>query len=181
LARVAPDRRKEAGEPAAAEGTPSGPGGGAASTADNVPAAAAPEQAPRGPVAGRHSPTTDRPGSNLRRTGRPRWSNRLRIAVVGTLGLLLVLGALLYAFVLNRPQIASTKHEAAPEPTVPTEPLRVRALEVVHFASVDGKPGLEGRVLGTDSFGAKQDDDITVKARLSRPAYCYLILFRPDG
>jgi hypothetical protein len=64
-----------------------------------------------------------------------------------------------------------------PEPQQPTEPLRIRALEVLHYVSKTKGLGL----LGTDSFGASLDDDIRVKARLSRPAYCYLLVFRPDG
>jgi hypothetical protein len=56
-------------------------------------------------------------------------------------------------------------------------PLRIRTLEVFHYVSKTQGLGL----LGTDSFGALLDDDIRVKARLSRPAYCYLVVFRPDG
>jgi serine/threonine protein kinase len=61
------------------------------------------------------------------------------------------------------------------------EPLRVGPLEVLHLEKFDDKKSRPRRVLGTDSFGASPDDDIKVTARLSWPAYCYLIVFRPDG
>ena len=36
-------------------------------------------------------------------------------------------------------------------------------------------------ILGRNSFTAREDDDVTVQAELSEPAYSYLIAFRPDG
>src|SRR5208283_1181795 len=62
-----------------------------------------------------------------------------------------------------------------------TEPLRVRALDVLHFRNIDNKRTEPRRALGTDSFGAGPEDDVKVTAHLSRPAYSYLIVFRPDG
>jgi hypothetical protein len=56
----------------------------------------------------------------------------------------------------------------------------VRSLDVHHFAHVESKSQPRG-VFGRNSFSATLNDDITVTARLSRPAYCYLIVFRPDG
>ncbi len=35
--------------------------------------------------------------------------------------------------------------------------------------------------MGRTSFGAREDDEVTVRAELSEPAYSYLISFRPDG
>ncbi len=35
--------------------------------------------------------------------------------------------------------------------------------------------------LGRKSFAAREDDEVTVQAELSEPAYSYLIAFRPDG
>src|SRR5262249_60454026 len=63
-------------------------------------------------------------------------------------------------------------------PRPPAERLRVSALDVHHFEGIADK--LRG-VFGQDSFGASPEDAIKVTARLSRPAYCYLIVFRPDG
>jgi hypothetical protein len=36
-------------------------------------------------------------------------------------------------------------------------------------------------ILGRQSFAARLEDDVTVRAKLSEPAYSYLIAFRPDG
>ena len=36
-------------------------------------------------------------------------------------------------------------------------------------------------ILGTASFTTREDDDLTIAAELSEPAYSYLIAFRPDG
>jgi hypothetical protein len=36
-------------------------------------------------------------------------------------------------------------------------------------------------VLGKESFATRRGDTVTVHARLSQPAYAYLIAFRPDG
>jgi hypothetical protein len=36
-------------------------------------------------------------------------------------------------------------------------------------------------LLGATSFETRRGDGVTVEARLSRPAYAYLISFRPDG
>ena len=63
----------------------------------------------------------------------------------------------------------------------PLDPLRVLDLSVKHFGNVDGKSYRPHGVLGKDSFNARCDDSVTVEATLSRPAYAYLISFRPDG
>jgi hypothetical protein len=36
-------------------------------------------------------------------------------------------------------------------------------------------------IIGVDSFAALSEDDVRVAARLSAPAYCYLIALNPDG
>lgn len=59
----------------------------------------------------------------------------------------------------------------------PTEPLQVVNLDVTLTRAVDGK----SRLLGEDTFVAHAGDTVTVSARLSRPAYAFLIAFRPDG
>jgi hypothetical protein len=69
----------------------------------------------------------------------------------------------------------STAHAIVPEP------LRVRALDVLHFEGIDGKTSKQRGAFGKESFRATPEDDIKVTARLSRPAYCYVIVFRPDG
>jgi hypothetical protein len=95
------------------------------------------------------------------------------------LGLLLLLGTVLFAFVLHRPQEAT--HDLSSARNEPAEPLRIGALEILHLEHFDDQRTRPPRLFGTDSFGASPDDDIKVTARLSRPAYCYLIVFRPDG
>jgi hypothetical protein len=60
------------------------------------------------------------------------------------------------------------------------EPLLVKVLNVEHFRHAGGKNQPQG-VLGKNTFQARLDDDIKVEAHLSRPAYCYLIIFRADG
>jgi hypothetical protein len=57
--------------------------------------------------------------------------------------------------------------------------LRVLELEVTHLTTRGGKTF--SAVLGDQSFETRRGDSVTVKARLSRPAYAYLIAFRPDG
>jgi serine/threonine protein kinase len=109
------------------------------------------------------------------------WSNRVRLAVAGALGLLLVLGIVLYPRLRNRSDEVLAPGDPSPARSGPAEPLRVRALDVVHLASFDERRTRPRRLLGKESFGASADDDIKVSARLSRPAYCYLIVFRPDG
>jgi hypothetical protein len=63
---------------------------------------------------------------------------------------------------------------------VEVEPLRVERLEITHFTTLPGFDARRG-VLGRDSFAAVLDDSVTVAARLSRPAYVYLVAYRPDG
>jgi hypothetical protein len=73
----------------------------------------------------------------------------------------------------------------APEPPLvrngQPEPLRVRKLDVLHLKGFNDQKTRPRRLLGADSFGATPADDIKVLATLSRPAYAYLIVFRPDG
>jgi hypothetical protein len=58
-------------------------------------------------------------------------------------------------------------------------PPRVLELEVAHLIARGGQ--VFRAALGTTSFEARRGDGVTVEARLSRPAYAYLIAFRPDG
>jgi hypothetical protein len=112
-------------------------------------------------------------------TRRPGWSGRARVAAAGMFGLLLVLGIFLSRYIGGRPE----EVPAVPEPVRngQAEPLRVRALDVLHFENIDARTTHLRGSLGKESFGASPEDDVKVSARLSRPAYCYLIVFRPDG
>jgi serine/threonine protein kinase len=91
----------------------------------------------RGLAADPEAPTTDWQSAGFEGTHRPGWSNRVRLAVSCTLGLLVVLGTILYAFVMNRPQEAA--HDLSSARSEPAEPLRVRALVVLHLENFDDK------------------------------------------
>jgi serine/threonine protein kinase len=68
-----------------------------------------------------------------------------------------------------------------PEST-PRSDLRVTRFEIPHFPWPGGKsdPRRSG-LLGRKSFAARLEDHVTVQAKLSEPAYSYLIALRPDG
>jgi serine/threonine protein kinase len=71
------------------------------------------------------------------------------------------------------------------EPTLPNPPapLRVTHFEIPLFGKLDQEKSDPKRtgLLGRTSFGAREEDDVTIQAELSEPAYSYLIAFRPDG
>ena len=111
-----------------------------------------------------------------------RWSNRTRIAVASACGLLLILGAILALSLMNRPPRDPSVVQTPPtEPTKPPEPIRVRSLDVLHNEGIDAAKTRARGPFGKETFGASPQDDVKVTARLSGPAYCYLIVFRPDG
>jgi serine/threonine protein kinase len=111
------------------------------------------------------TPTTDWDGPHTASKVRRRKSHRIRLTLATALGLCLAAGFVFALLRMNRGPVAS---------------LRVQELEILHFASLDDKNVILRGALGKDSFGATLNDDIKVVARLSRPAYCYLIVFRPD-
>jgi len=59
--------------------------------------------------------------------------------------------------------------------------LVVLGLDVTHFENVAGRNDLPRGLLGQKSFATRCDDSVTLEARLSRPAYAFMIAFRPDG
>jgi hypothetical protein len=67
------------------------------------------------------------------------------------------------------------------EPVPAAKPLRVAGLNVKHFANVNNQSEEEKGLLGRDSFACRLGDAVTLEAKLSRPAYAYLIAYRPDG
>jgi hypothetical protein len=76
---------------------------------------------------------------------------------------------------------ASEAGTPAPPPPRAADPLRVMKIEVRHTAR-HGADGPEARgLIGERSFAAALGDQVTVEAKLSGPAYAYLIAFRPDG
>jgi hypothetical protein len=65
----------------------------------------------------------------------------------------------------------------------PLEKVRVLSLDVTHFQKVQtrlGKVGVKRGLLGKESRWTKTGDSVEIEVRLSRPAYAYLIAFRPD-
>jgi predicted Ser/Thr protein kinase len=60
----------------------------------------------------------------------------------------------------------------------PPEALRIVAFEVEHFRG--DRPEHLG-TLGITTRTARVDDDVRVHARLTAPAYCYLLALNPDG
>jgi serine/threonine protein kinase len=59
----------------------------------------------------------------------------------------------------------------------------VESMTIVHFPMLTANQFDSRRVaiVGQNSFTARENDDVTVQAVLSEPAYAYLIAFRPDG
>jgi hypothetical protein len=122
--------------------------------------------------------TTDWHGSRPDGPRRPARARRVRIAVAGAL--ILVVGALLGYAGLSRLRDDAAGNQRPPSAPA-AEPIRIRALDVLHATGINDKRSGPRRVLGRETFAATTADDIKVTARLSRPAYCYLIVFRPDG
>jgi hypothetical protein len=54
-------------------------------------------------------------------------------------------------------------------------------MKIDHMARHGQNQFLGRGELGQRSFAVQPDDDVTVRAELSEPAYAYLIAFRPDG
>jgi serine/threonine protein kinase len=72
---------------------------------------------------------------------------------------------------------------AGRQTTKPQSDLHVSRFEISYFPNPDAEDYDRRRagLLGIQSFAAFLDDDVTVQAKLSEPAYSYLIAFRPDG
>jgi hypothetical protein len=71
----------------------------------------------------------------------------------------------------------STRKDTAPL----SQKLQILNLDVEHYAIVNGQRHPRPRLLGKDSFVTHCNDGVEVEARLSQPAYAFLIAFRPDG
>ncbi len=100
--------------------------------------------------------------------------------MVGAAGLMLWAG--LAAF--NHGPVEQDTAGATPVTTTPTvsaEPLRVLSIDVQHFEKLSASEAVPRGVLGQQSFHPRQGDQVTIEATLSRPAYAYLLAFRPDG
>jgi serine/threonine protein kinase len=130
----------------------------------------------RGLATARETPTGDWQSLRTKSGDEKKRLKRVPTGAAIAFAVFLIIGAIL-AFFKDRFR-DNRPNDGSPAPAIDrTEPLRIRALDVHHYVSKTKVRGL----LGTDTFGASPDDDIKVTARLSRPAYSYLIVFRGDG
>ena len=75
----------------------------------------------------------------------------------------------------------TSEHQAASKQAPPSD-LRLAEFEITHFRNVGDKLDRNrSGPLGRRSFAAHLNDDVTVRAKLSEPAFSYLIVFCPDG
>lgn len=74
----------------------------------------------------------------------------------------------------------SSPSREKPAPEVDAGPLRVKSIEVQHYARTPAGDQPRG-ALGDKSFTPLLGDRVQVVAKLSKPAYAYLIALRPDG
>ncbi len=106
---------------------------------------------------------------------------RQTMPALGGLAILLALILPVWAF-SRRLSKSPGVLKSEPEPAVQGD-LRVTRFDIAHFPKLDANRFDPERVgtLGRTSFAAREDDEVTVRAELSEPAYSYLIAFRPDG
>jgi serine/threonine protein kinase len=102
----------------------------------------------------------------MRRQSRASWPR----LTAGLCGLVVLLALAMLPFMSGRTSRGPT-----------AEAVRVLSLDVEHFANLRGEFDVSRGLLGRDSFTTHRGDSVTVKARLSGPAYAYLLAFRPDG
>jgi hypothetical protein len=79
---------------------------------------------------------------------------------------------------------APSSSDSGPDIAQPSrmEPLRVKSLDLIHYVrTADAKIDIPQGNLGDTSFSAFLGDRVHLAAKLSRPAYAYIIAFRPDG
>ncbi len=102
-------------------------------------------------------------------------------------GGLALLALVAWQFIFSQPETSGPESGSPTGSSVsnhvnPTpQPLRVLSLDVQHLANQNDKTAIPRGVLGRDSFSAQLRDHVTIEAKLSRPAYAYLIAFRADG
>ena len=114
---------------------------------------------------------------------RPAAGRRKRWQAVGV-GLLAVVLLVATVAFLRRGHVEDRAASPAGGTVAGEDRVEILSLDVKHYATVtrDGQRGAEPRgLLGKDSFDTRLDDSVTMEARLSRPGYAYLIVFRPDG
>jgi hypothetical protein len=95
-----------------------------------------------------------------------------RPGLAGLAALVLLSAGLVWAFAARPGEPAGSVTPAAPEP------LRVVSLRVSHHRGPDARHLGD---LGLTAHAARPDDDVRVHARLTGPAYCYLLALNSDG
>ena len=100
-----------------------------------------------------------------------------RLVLAGATAAALLTGLLVWG-VAQSTDRSETPSE--PERAAVGDSVHVTRLSVRHFARVRG--GVQPRgILGEGALTTRTGDGVTVEARLSEPAYAFLISFRPDG
>jgi hypothetical protein len=127
------------------------------------------------PITAPHSATIPPTASSVLANRRPYLSGTL-------LALSLILVGSVAAYVAWGPDRSKeTMPSQTISPTLVVEPLRVLTLDVRHYAALNDKTVEPRGSMGSQSFQALLGDEFDVHARLSRPAYSFIIVFRPDG
>ena len=114
---------------------------------------------------------------------RPRRSS-LTKAVAGVCAVAFAGGAVWFATHPGEPAADSTPATPPPVPLVSipeVKPLQIVSINVEHFARVNPKEAEPRGLIGGRSFHPRRFDQVTVHAKLSRPAYAFVIVCRPDG
>src|SRR5262249_48235092 len=104
---------------------------------------------------------------------RPRRLRRTAIVASGVVGILALLA------VLARP--GGRTAPPVPMPLTSTAPLRIAMMEVLHFVEDERGHASACGIVGEDVLACRADDVVKVGARLTAPAYCYLIALHPNG
>lgn len=109
------------------------------------------------------------------------WSGMWKWLTAASLLGLLMAGLTLFLII----RIQDPPGKSIPEPAGPgtqgLAPLTVREVKAAHFANMDNVGDRPHGLLGRESFTPRVDDSVTIDARLSRPAYAFLLAFRTDG
>jgi hypothetical protein len=78
----------------------------------------------------------------------------------------------------STPRIPPSNAEPGPPSVKPAPQARIESFHVMLHARTRGDPM---GVIGINTFAGRFSQDARVQARLSRPAYCFLIALNPDG
>jgi serine/threonine protein kinase len=107
---------------------------------------------------------------------------RLAAGMLAAAVLAVLAAAGVYRLLPDRTHPEPAQPTPPPTPVVAHAPAPVTVLNLeVHHVANNGGQAYERGVLGKQSFATRRGDSVTVRGRLSAPAYAYLIAFRPDG